>query len=73
MMCYSVAPFDTVMLRLNGGCMRNFTYLDPCKDFNPYPIIEPFYHCEPGVLIPLMLALCGLIVFGVCLKKMGVQ
>lgn len=62
--------FDFMNFRSNGYCYRDIVnYPDIGKS---YPIIEPYFHCESGIIIPLILALCGIGIFYLYLKEVEV-
>ena len=65
--CYHIDWTTGVYQRFFGGCVRNFTSLNPC-DMSSHPIVEPYYHCYPGIAIPLILSLFGILVFYLYLR-----
>ncbi len=65
--CYHIDWATGAYQRFFGGCVRNFTSIDPC-DMSSHQIVEPYYHCYPGMAIPLILSLFGILVFYLYLR-----
>jgi hypothetical protein len=63
-MSWRFTPFtvwDIMWFRWDGHCYRD-TVAYP--DINMVlPITEPYFHCEPGMMIPLIASLFGILVF----------
>jgi hypothetical protein len=62
-------PFDLMFFRWDGGCYRDvITYPDVRMVL---PGKEPYFHCEPGMFLPLIFSLGGLVVFYLSLREIG--
>lgn len=69
---WSFSPFtiwDMMYFRFNGGCYRDIVNFPDVRMI--LPITEPYFHCEYGMMLPLVVSLMGLAVFYEAMCTMG--